>query len=193
LSARWALEAASPGLPAAEVHVWRAELSAGETSRSLLRTVLGRYLEEDPAAIAFRVGEHGKPALADASAPLDFNLSHSGSLILIAVATDRELGIDVERMEPGRDFLALAERGLGPDAAARLRELEPTDRASAFYAAWVRHEALLKCGGGGFGGPAPDRAVTVLELEVDAGYAAALAMAGTDAVPCRCFSLGGPS
>jgi 4'-phosphopantetheinyl transferase len=188
----WPVEANRPGPPAGEVHVWRAELDGGETSRWPLRTVLARYLDEDPAAIELRAGEHGKPALADTAARLDFNLSHSGPLALIAVASGLELGIDVERIKPDRDFLALAERWLGPDETALLREREPTDRASAFYAAWVRREALLKCGGGGFGNPVPDRAVTVRGLEIDAGYAAALAVAGTDAVPFRCFSLGSP-
>jgi len=174
------------------VHVWRAERADWIASRWALRTVMARYLDEDPAAIVLRTGAHGKPALADASTRLDFNLSHSGSIILIAIASGLELGIDVEQMEPGRDFLALAERGLGPDVSALLREREPADRIGAFYAAWVRHEALLKCGGGGFGNPIPDRAVTVRELEIDAGYAAALAVAGTDAVPIRCFSLPSP-
>jgi 4'-phosphopantetheinyl transferase len=215
-AATWPVGPAQPTDPAAEVHVWRAQLDAGApgegwelpaaerrraaqmrrpgsgarwiAARRALRTVLGRYLDEDPAAIALRAGPHGKPELT-APGRLEFNLSHSGTLALIAVTIGVELGIDLEKMDPGRDFLALAERGLGPDAVAALRAMEPAGRPHAFYEQWVRHEALLKCRGGGLGRPAPEEPVTVRDLQVDRDYAAALAVGDENALPLRCFSL----
>ncbi len=218
MSAPWPAGPAEPAEPAGEVHVWRAELDAAglakaeslppeerrraermrrpgagrswTASRWALRTVLSRYLDEDAATLALESGPHGKPALVDAPSRLDFNLSHSGSLALVAVTIGVEVGVDVERADPGRDFLALAEHGLDPDTAAALRASEPGGRAARFYAAWVRREALLKCRGGGLGNPAPAEPVTVRDLEIDPGYAAALAVASVKAPPLRCFSLG---
>jgi 4'-phosphopantetheinyl transferase len=147
-------------------------------SRWALRSVLGRYLGEDPAAIELRTGGHGKPELALAPERFDFNLSHSGDLALVAVAAGRQVGVDVERAERDRDFLALAERGLGPEGATAVRAADPALRPAVFYAAWVRREALLKCFGGGLGNPAPRAPAAVADLDVGEGYAAALAVAG---------------
>lgn len=200
-----------------EVHVWRAELdgasareaelSAAErrraeqirrpggrdewvASRLALREVLCRYLELAPGAIRLRAGAHGKPELAGGGQPR-FNLSHSGGLALVAVAAEREVGVDVERIDPSRDFLALAARALGPEAVAALRATAGEERARAFYDLWVRHEARLKCGGGGLAGPEPAGSLVVRSLTAPDGYAAALAVAGAGAgaPPVRCFSL----
>ena len=234
MSATWPTGPLRPPPPSDEVHVWRAELNragwpgpeglpGGErerakgmlrpepsrrwiASRWALRTILCRYLGEDPATIELGLGEHGKPELADRASRLSFNLSHSGALALVAVTAGHEVGVDVERIEPDRDLLALADRGLDAAAAAAVRAAVPRRRASAFYAAWVRHEALLKCLGGPPSAPggtpsAPGEApsspgadpVAVSPLAIDRGYAAAVAVAGLGPVaPHRSWSIGPP-
>lgn len=161
-------------------------------SRWALRLVLSRYLGEKPEAIALRRSEHGKPELAEGPERLSFNLSHSGALALVAVTRGRELGVDIERIDADRDLLALAERALDASAAAAVREAAPADRPTAFYEAWVRHEALVKCFGGGLGSPLPEEPATVAPLDVDRGFAAALAVAGREVLAHRCFSIGSP-
>ncbi len=219
LSAGWPTGPPRPPAPTAAVHIWRAELDAPGwpgaerlpaaerertaailrpeparrwiASRWALREVLGRYLGEDPAAIALRAREHGKPELAELPGRLDFNLSHSAGLALVAVTVGRPVGVDVERIDPDRDLLALAERGLDPEEAAAVRAAAPgTERASHFYAAWVRREALVKCLGGGLGNPAPAEPVALLSLEPGKGYAAALAAAGSQTPVQRHYSVG---
>jgi 4'-phosphopantetheinyl transferase len=217
LSGSWPPGPSRPKPPLAEVHVWRADLQkpgwpppetlpgaereraekmrragAGRrwtASRWALRAVLGRYLQERPTAVALRLGEHGKPELAERRERLSFNLSHAGGLALVAVAVGREVGLDVEAIEAGRDLLALAERGLEPAAAAAVRAAAPGARAAVFYEEWVRHEALVKCLGGGLGSPLPREPVTVSTLEIDRGYVAALAAQGRQAPICRRYSL----
>ena len=124
-------------------------------SRWALRTVLGRYLGREPAEIELRFGERGKPMLADPYAPLRFNLSHSGGLALIAVATDRDVGVDVQAIGA---------------------------KSAGFYVEWTRREAVAKCHGVGLGAPLPDAPVAVTPLEAGPGFAAAIAVAG-DAMP----------
>lgn len=197
------------------VHIWRAaldepgwpgsgELSAQEreraagflredvrrrwaTSRWALRRVLERYLEVPAPEIVFAVGEHGKPRLATGAGPR-FNLSHSQGLALVAVA-EREVGIDLEAIRPGRDLVALAERALPPEQAAAVRAAAPLKRPSLFYAAWVRHEARLKCLGVGLGAAPPEARVAVEDIDVASGYAAAVAVAGDEVAPLLCRSL----
>lgn len=150
-------------------------------ARGILRALLARYAEIEPRALRFAEGTHGKPVLgAPAPADLRFNLSHSGALVLIAVARGREVGVDVELPRRAVDHVAIARRVLGEEQAERLAALaDPHERERAFLRAWVRWEAVLKCRGTGIGGaetaPAgPDP--WVVELEVGPPAAAALAV-----------------
>ena len=158
-------------------------------SRWALRGVLARYLDEDPAAIELRLGERGKPALADLSATLRFNLSHSGTLALVAVTEQREVGVDVEEIDPERNVVSLAERALDPVTAAAIRTAPPEAQVIAFHEAWARREAIVKCLGSGLGAPLPPESVAASALDAGPGYAAALAVAGREALPHRGFSL----
>lgn len=159
------------------------------TARWALRVVLGRYLDEAPAAIELARGAHGKPSLARSPERLEFNLSHSWARAVVAVTAERAVGVDVERVDPDRDFVALAARGLGPGAARLVRDAERADRAGVFYAAWTEHEARLKCHGGGFGVELPNAPQSVLPLALDGGYAGAVAVAGAEPPPLRLYRL----
>jgi 4'-phosphopantetheinyl transferase len=97
------------------------------------------------------MGPHGKPALDGTSTPVDlrFNLAHSGRLALYAVALQVEVGIDVERVRAGVDFLGIAARFFSLREAAGLCRLSPELRTPAFVALWTRKEAAVKATGEG--------------------------------------------
>ena len=172
-----------------EAHVWRVELPATDgraAARRALREILGAYLDQDPDAVALTIGERGKPALAGgagrepapaAAPPLSFNLSHSGGLALVAVAAGgTAVGVDVERLRPRRDLARLAARWLSEADAVAVTAAADGAREATFYAAWTRHEARTKCTGAGLSGPPPGDEVVALGLEIDRGYAAAIAV-----------------
>lgn len=219
-----------PALTTEEVHVWLARLDrafwpgpaglplpereraarflrteAGHrwvASRWVLRKVLARYLDKVPETIALVAEEGGKPRLADASSSLRFNLSHSGAVALVAVCENREVGVDVEEIEPAHDLIALAERALPPDAAAAVATAAPADRAVVFHQAWARHEARLKCLGIGLASdrfhPSPggsedkgnNDGVVLVDLGVDPSYAAAVAVSGPALGTLHRFTIG---
>lgn len=170
------------------MHVWFGELDRAASQRAL-RQLLGRYLEADPERIELTTDERGKPRLADPAAPLRFNLSHSGGALLIALARETEVGVDVERIRPRRNLLRLAGRALEPAAAAAVRAAPPAERLEAFHAAWARREALAKCHGGGLRAPRPAGPFAVAGLDVGPGFAAALAVAGEAMPPLKRFAL----
>jgi 4'-phosphopantetheinyl transferase len=157
-------------------------------SRWALRAVLGRYLGAPPAAIELELGEHGKPRLAGDAGHLAFNLSHSGELALVAVSGGPDVGVDLERIDVERDVMALAERALGAAEVAVVRAAPAPERAAAFYTAWARHEALVKCHGGGIWNPAEGEAA-IESLDAGEGYAAAIAVAGGRALPRRQYAI----
>jgi 4'-phosphopantetheinyl transferase len=178
-----------------EIHVWRFELPAGAgraAARSARARLLAAYLG-DPVPIELRSDRNGKPRLATKPERLSFNLSHSGRLALVAIASDGvEVGIDVERLRPRRDLARLADRWLPAEDAVAVAAAPPAEREGRFYAAWTRHEARVKCTGAGLAGPPPGPEVRAWPLAIDPGYAAAVALATTTeprivlrAWPCR--------
>lgn len=168
------------------MHIWRAHLEG--PSWPVLRRVLGQYLGAEPSDGELELGERGKPRLR-AGKGIEFNLSHSQNLALVAVA-ERPVGIDVELIRPRRDLPRLAERALPPAEAAAIRDAAPAEQLALFHRAWVRHEARVKCLGTGLGTTAPGASVAVEEIEIAPGYAAAVAVLGDAVGPIDCRTLG---
>ena len=173
---------------AGEVHVWRIEVGedgSRDAARRALASILAGYLGGAGAA-ELCVGEDGKPRLARGPERLSFNLSHSGTLALVAVAPGgTEVGVDVERLRPRRDLRRLAERWLPAADAIAVAAAGEDEREAVFYAAWTRHEARVKCTGAGLAGPPPGPEVVARQLEIDAGYAAAVAAEGEPLIVLR--------
>ncbi len=120
-------------------------------ARGLLRTILGLYSDEEPGQLKISYATHGKPYLAGSA--LRFNLSHAQAFGLIAVATGREVGIDVEHTRSRVDHESIAERFFSPAEVARLHNVPRSMRHDAFLACWTRKEAYVKAKGGGLSIP----------------------------------------
>ena len=121
-------------------------------SRGLVRTLAGHYLGRPPAALRFGIGTYGKPHLSDDDGRLAFNLSHSGDVVLIAMARSGSVGVDVERWSQRLDehgLTRLAESAFSATERAGLRLLDPAERRAAFFAVWSRKEAYIKATGRG--------------------------------------------
>lgn len=184
----WCVELDDPGWQPAEglapaERERAAGLRAGVTrrrwsaSRLALRAVLARYRDDGvPGPVEFVLGPHGKPSLPSPG-PIRFNLSHSAGLALVAVAAEVEVGVDVERIDRGRDIDALIPLALDDEDAVAVRAAPPDRRAEVFHRAWVRREAIVKCGGQGLGGGLPTAPVTVSPIDLGDAYVAALAVA----------------
>jgi 4'-phosphopantetheinyl transferase len=153
------------------------------SSRVMLRSILGRYLDCAPAEIRFAYGPHGKPALADTKPAMRFNLSHSKDLLLLAVAHEREVGVDVESTEREVDFGALADRYFTSEEAQEVRRAPLAARSWKFYEVWTSNEARLKAIGTGLGGEWRDvdrGRWSLVNLCPADGFAAALAVEGEE-------------
>lgn len=124
-------------------------------ARGLLRELLGKYLQQAPDSLEFSYGPHGKPALAgkNASSGISFNLSHSFGLAVYAFAKGRDLGIDVERVQPESAGEDIARRFFSPREVGDLRSLPPEARTEAFFLCWTRKEAYIKALGTGLYAP----------------------------------------
>ncbi len=180
-----------PVLAADSVHVWRidldvdadvrrrlaAPLSLDERARATrfrtetltrryqaahgaLRAILAGYLGKAPDTLTFAASAQGKPHLADDPA-LDFNLSHSGPIALLAVARARPVGVDVEQVRALPEAGLIAERFFAPAEVEAWSRFNSAAQTRAFFACWTRKEAYLKALGSGLARPLDSFVVSV--------------------------------
>jgi 4'-phosphopantetheinyl transferase len=130
--------------------------------RSALRALLSEYLEIPAAEIRFEYLTSGKPQLAAEQNPsvLQFNVSHSANMALIAVGSEHRLGVDIEKIRGDVDITTLAERFFSLRERAGLQALPEHLRVPGFFACWTRKEAFLKATGEGLSFPLADFSVT---------------------------------
>src|SRR5882757_3645072 len=187
-----------------------ADQRRGVIGRGYLRLLLGRILDLPANKLQFEYDEFGKPSLIpDQGLPLQFNVSHSGDLVLIAITIGRAVGVDVEKIRTDLDLDGIAARFFSASEYRILASLAGPGRYHAFFACWTRKEAYLKARGVGLSLPLDQFDVSFLpeeeprllatrpdpaeakqwklqRLDPSSGYAAALAAAGS-AWKLRCW------
>lgn len=178
-----------------------ADRSAFVTTRAALRRELARRLSCTPDAVTFAIGAHGRPELhAVHASAIDFNVSHSGSMAVLAFTEDGRVGVDLEWHGRGRDLRELVTAVMGASERAHLDAAETEDEfVAAFYACWTRKEAVVKGIGTGITAeltaidvaPPPDDAVVTMPaatyprwmvrtVSVAADVTLSIALAGDD-------------
>ena len=121
----------------------------------ILRAILATYLNAEPSALRFLSNQFGKPRLessADARS-LSFNLSHSGAMVLVAAAIDREVGVDVQLIDGAVSSDEVADRFFSANEVARLKALPEALKLLRFFDYWARKEAYIKARGMGLSIP----------------------------------------
>ena len=164
-----------------------------ELCHAALRWILGQRLGEAPARLRFVTGPWGKPALDRpfAASGIEFNLSHTAGLGLIAVTRGRCVGVDVEAVRPVHEMLGVAARVLCMADRETLAALSVDQRPEAFWTLWTANEACLKALGLGLGAgyhpirldararPVPrDGSLSLRLLELEHPFVGALAAQG---------------
>jgi 4'-phosphopantetheinyl transferase len=159
-------------LPAASLHEAFAVLSDDEieraqryrferdrgrfvAARAFLRRKLAEQLSVSPRELAFVYGQFGKPGLSHrwTSDMVEFNLSHSEGMAILAITRGLTVGVDLERIPHVPDLQPLASRFFSAHEIAALNALPPEARDIAFYCCWTRKEAFLKALGNGLAHP----------------------------------------
>ena len=122
--------------------------------RGGLRLILSQYLTLNPKHIQFDYGQMGKPSLK-AKCPypsIQFNLSHSGQKMLVAITCGCRVGIDVEYTPRAIEVAALSKRYFSAQEQRLLSASSPNQRTRLFLKLWTCKEALLKARGCGLQG-----------------------------------------
>ena len=167
-----------PRLKEADVHVWKLSLLAEAASnkysslsddevrkiarlknqrhrvyavsmRGQLRELLSCYLDLPAGDIRFQQAAYGKPYIVDSA--LSFNISHSGSRALVAVALKKELGVDIEKWRHLDNLEGMVNRNFSIAEQAEWLDVADDERMSTFFNIWTCKEAFIKATGRGLG------------------------------------------
>jgi 4'-phosphopantetheinyl transferase len=144
-----------------------ADFTSRKTGLTLRDVVLpfGTFLPTTFQFLPPRFDSSISPAASLSSQPsrihaLQFNVSHSANIALIAVGSEHRLGVDIEQIRSDVDTNSLAERFFSVRERAGLQALPDPIRVLGFFACWTRKEAFLKATGDGFSFPLADFSVT---------------------------------
>ncbi len=172
------------------IDVWRIALRASPArqradAHAARLTILARYLRLSADAIRLARAPDGKPYLASPCLPLQFNLSHTHGIALLAVDTCRPLGVDIERLRPIFDPLRLARRVMSARDIDSLTHCAADRRTERFIDLWTRFEARQKMMGRGvFAAPVAPEAVATIGFSAGDGLRGCVAV-GIDDGPAE--------
>jgi len=108
-----------------------------------MRRILSRETECVPDRLDFIQTRFGKPALEYPFDSVQFNLSHSADMALLAVCRHGSVGVDIEQQRPLADLDALVDQVCSPAESQLFMSSAEPERM--FYRCWVAKEAALKC------------------------------------------------
>ena len=151
-------------------------------SRGLLRMLIGRYLDINPAGFDFSYTSHQKPFLPVAAlgVPITFNITHSHNMILVALSLNRNIGIDAEYIRHNVEFRKLGKRFFSRQESVALEAYGNSDLPAAFFACWTRKEAFVKAIGDGIAFGLGDFSVSVDPYDNMVGLQIEPEMSGSD-------------
>lgn len=111
--------------------------------RALTRILLAHILKRKPSEVSYGYTRYGKPYLIGEEG-LRFNLSHSKEYLLIGVAENAEIGVDIEKINEGLNHEALMGAVFSTNERRQYLSIEKKCRLEAFYRVWVQKEAISK-------------------------------------------------
>lgn len=121
-------------------------------TRATVRSVLSKY---NPTIAAedwvFEYNDYGKPHVSNNNLvnPISFNISHTDRLVVMAVTSGQEIGVDVEHLRSGRKAFDTVESIFSPQEVDQLFQLPEAQQEERFIDYWTLKEAYIKaCGMG---------------------------------------------
>lgn len=147
---------------ASEVEEFESLLSSGEIRRArsfrfptdrdrfivahgFVRRVLGAITEVECRDLKYAYEAEGKPRLRDHH--IEFSLSHSENLAVLAVSKDIRVGVDVEKLRSIEEWSSVASEYLPKDEFYAIRQAPLRERPELFLRFWTRQESLIKAAG----------------------------------------------
>jgi len=128
-------------------------------TRTLVRTTLSMYYPLAPKDWRFSTNAFGRPEVCAATAriggcaDLRFNLSHTHSVIVLAVARGTAIGIDVESATTREISMDVAEHFFASTEVRELSRMPLLEQRRLFFEYWTLKESYIKGRGMGLSIP----------------------------------------
>lgn len=177
----------------------------------VLRHLLAAYMRCKPEHIEIDSDSKGKPQVLNRAPEIDlqFSMSHSSGLVVLAFGQSIRIGIDIEKIRAFPELRGVVGRNYTP---AEIREIDSSPvsaRLEVFFQLWARKEAILKASGDGLSldlrcvnvstiragggswnlrkieGKGLDCEFQLMDLKIAPGFAAAVATAGSREMTLR--------
>jgi 4'-phosphopantetheinyl transferase len=129
-------------------------------AHGILRILLNKILGKESYSIS--TNEYGKPQVSDAQ--VEFNLSHSGNLILLAFSSNTPLGVDVEEVRNIDDIKSIITHHFHPSEVQEIISCQPQDVHQTLFSCWSKKESVCKALGLGLSLPLDSFKVSCLPL-----------------------------
>jgi 4'-phosphopantetheinyl transferase len=114
-------------------------------ARGALRAILGGYLSTGSVPLKFGYTARGKPFLLNTADHIEFNLSHSGDLMVAAFCRVWPIGVDIEEEDRRLPAREIAERFFCSHEKEEIaRQDGEIARVATFFQIWTAKEAVLK-------------------------------------------------
>ncbi len=128
-----------------------ADRAAFTVTRATLRRILARELDIEAGAVRLAEPKLGKPRLCPSHArvEIDFSVSHTDGMSVVALTRDASVGADIERCRPVPEKLKIAAEMFGDEAAAAIAGLPLSEQDRGFLRLWTAGEAYVKATGTG--------------------------------------------
>ncbi len=117
-------------------------------AQGMIRTLLSHYTKTDPENIVFGKGEYGKPYLTS-DRSIDFNLSHSGGKMALAVGRFGPIGVDIEIWKSRHNLPGLVKKCFADEERIYWESLPEKLKLPAFHDFWTKKESFVKAVGRG--------------------------------------------
>lgn len=119
--------------------------------RSALRLLLSSYAGIPPSAVLLSAVPGEKPTFINSPAPvIHYSTSSSDELAVFAITRSGKVGVDIESVRALEGVNDVARDVFVDEELATIySERTEAGRLRAFFSAWTRKEAVLKCEGKG--------------------------------------------
>ena len=120
-------------------------------SRLLLRHLLKNYTKCNASTTEAIPDDMGRPFWFEDGEKIDlfFSLSHTKNMICCAISRNKEIGCDIESLQPRKYQEELTKRVFSRKEQTFYRELPTATRSEFFYRSWTLKEAFTKALGQG--------------------------------------------
>ena len=129
--------------------IFARKINSSYRARSYRMSCSATFANQSRRELQFKITQDRKQQLSLELEEFEFNLTHSGDIVLYGVAHSRHVGVDVERIKEIPRAVELAKRFMSAGEHEKIASASTETRDRDFLSLWVRREGSGKAYGVG--------------------------------------------